>query len=77
MCSSISKLAPTLGTVLLKDLRTNLKLKYNIKSPNYIQQNYSFQASFLFFWTMSFTCYYVIKIGNDCVTLHFALVLHL
>ena len=37
------------------NLRTNLKLEYNTKSLNYIQQNFRFQASFLFFWTMSFT----------------------
>jgi len=37
------------------NLRTHLKLEYNKKSLNYIQQNFSFQASFLFYWTMSFT----------------------
>ena len=36
-------------------LRTNLKLKYNIKSLNYIQPKFRFQASFLYYWTMSFT----------------------
>ena len=43
------------GIVLLKDLRTNLKLKYNIKSLNYIQPNFRLQASFLYYWTKSFT----------------------
>jgi len=48
-------------TVLLKglmqnlNLRTNLKLKYNIKSLNYIQKNYRFQAWFLLYWIMYFT----------------------
>jgi len=41
------------GTVLLKDLnlnlRTNVKLEYNVKSLNYIQQNFRFQALFLFY----------------------------
>jgi len=36
------------------NLRTNLKLEYNVKSLNYIQQSFRFQASFLFCWTMSF-----------------------
>ena len=42
-----------------------------------IQQNYRFQASFLFYWTKAFTFFdmisglKVIQIGNDCVTLHF------
>ena len=31
------------------NFRTPLKLEYNIKSLNYIQQNYRFQASFLFY----------------------------
>ena len=70
------------GTVLLKDLnlnlRTNFKREYNVKSLNYIQHNFRFQASFVFYWTMSFYYFYmisdlkVIKIGNDCVTLQFA-----
>ena len=60
------------------NLRTHFKLEYNIKSLNYIQKSFRFQASFLFYWTMSFTMFdkvsgfKVIKIGNDCVTLHFA-----
>ena len=37
------------------NLRTNLKLEYYIKPLIYIQQNSSFQASFLFYWTLSFT----------------------
>ena len=37
------------GTVLLKDLRTHLKLEYNIKSLNYIRQNFIFQASIIFY----------------------------
>ena len=37
------------------NLDTNLKLKYNMKSLNYIQPNFRFQASFLYYWTMSFT----------------------
>jgi len=31
------------------NLHTNLKLEYNKKSLNYIQQNFRFQASFLFY----------------------------
>ena len=37
------------------NLRKNIKLEYNIKSLNYIQHNFRFQASFLYYWTMSFT----------------------
>ena len=37
------------GTVLLKDLRTHLKLEYHTKSLNYIQQNFRLQAWFLFY----------------------------
>ena len=68
----------TKGLMQNLNLCTNLKLEYNIKSLNYIQQNLSFQASFLFYWTMSFTFLdmirglKVIKLGNDCVTLNFA-----
>ena len=59
------------------NLRTHLKLKYNIKSLNYIQSNLRFQASFLYYWTMSFFFYMVsglkvITVGNNCVTLQFA-----
>mgnify|MGYP007133283830 CR=1 FL=1 len=66
------------GTVLLQDLnlnwRTNLKLEYNIKSLNYIQNNFIFQASFLLSFTMfdMISGLKVIKIGNDCITLQFA-----
>ena len=46
----------TLGTVLLndlrKELRKKLKLEYTIKSFNYIQQHFIVQASLLFYWTM-------------------------
>ena len=44
----------TKGLTQNLNLHTNLKLEYNIKSLNYIQQNFKFQASFLFYWTMSF-----------------------
>ena len=37
------------------NLPTNLNLEYNKKSLNYIQHNFTFQALFLFYWTMSFT----------------------
>ena len=37
------------------NLRTHLKLQSNKISLNYIQQNLRFQASFLFYWMMSFT----------------------
>ena len=37
----------TKGLTQNLNLRTNLKLKYNIKSLNYIQPNFRFQASFL------------------------------
>ena len=45
----------TKGLTQNLNLRTNLKLKYNIKSLNYIQPTFRFQASFLYYWTMSFT----------------------
>ena len=45
----------TKGLTQNLNLRTYLKLKYNIKSLNYIQPNLRFQASFLYYWTMSFT----------------------
>ena len=45
----------TKGLTQNLNLRTNLKLKYNINSLNYIQPNFRFQASFLYYWTMSFT----------------------
>ena len=45
----------TKGLTQNLNLRTNWKLKYNIKSLNYIQPNFRFQASFLYYWTMSFT----------------------
>ena len=45
----------TKGLTQNLNLRTNLKLKYNIKSLDYIQPNLRFQASFLYYWTMSFT----------------------
>ena len=45
----------TKGLTQNLNLRTNLKHKYNIKSPNYIQPTFRFQASFLYYWTMSFT----------------------
>ena len=68
----------TKGLTQNLNLRTNLKLEYNIKSLNYIQKSFRFQASFLFYGTMSFPFFdmisdlKVIKLGNDCVTLHFA-----
>ena len=34
------------------NLHTHLKVDYNIKSLNYIQKNYRFQASFLLYWTL-------------------------
>mgnify|MGYP007091345658 CR=1 FL=1 len=37
------------------NLRTNVKIEFNIKSRNYIQLNFCFQTSFLYYWTMSFT----------------------
>jgi len=37
----------TKGVTQNLNLRTNLKLEYNIKSLNYIQQNFRFQAWFL------------------------------
>jgi len=63
------------------NLRSNLKFKYNIKSLNYIQQNFTFQASFLFCY--NYVCYVfdmisdlkVIKLGNDCIIFNFELVL--
>ena len=45
----------TKGLTQNLNLRTNLKLEYDIKSLNYIQQNYIFQAWFLLYWTMTFT----------------------
>jgi len=45
----------TKGLTQNLNLRTNLKLKYNIKSLNYNQPNFRFQASFLYYWTTSFT----------------------
>jgi len=45
----------TKGLTQNLNLRTNLKLEYNIKSLNYIQKNFSFQAWFLLYWTMYFT----------------------
>jgi len=39
----------TKGLTQNLNLRTNLKLAYNIKSLNYVQQNLSFLASFLFY----------------------------
>ena len=45
----------TKGLTQNLNLRTNLKLKYKIKSLNYIQPNFRFQASFLYYWTMSKT----------------------
>ena len=70
----------TKGLTQNLNLRTNLKLKYNIRSLNYIQPNFRFQASFLYYWTMSFTFstwsvvsgLKVITVGNNCVTLQFA-----
>jgi len=47
----------TKGLTQNVNLRTNLKLEYNIKSLNYIQQNFRFQASFLLYWTMTFTLF--------------------
>jgi len=38
-------------------LRTHLKLEYNVKSLNYIQENYKFQAWFLLYWTL--TCIFL------------------
>ena len=38
----------TKGLTQNLNLRTNLKLEYNIKSFHYIQHNFRFQASFLF-----------------------------
>jgi len=38
----------TKGLTQNLNLRTNLKLEYNVKSLNYIQQNFRFKASFLF-----------------------------
>ena len=67
----------TKGLTQNLNLHTNLKLKYILKSLNYVQQNFSFLASFLFYWTVFYffdmiSGLKVIKIGNDCVTLHFA-----
>jgi len=45
----------TKGLTQNLNLRTHLKLEYNIKSLNYMQHNFRFQASFLYYWTMSFT----------------------
>ena len=45
----------TKGLTQNLNLRTNLKLEYNIKSLNYIQHNFRFQASFLYYWTISFS----------------------
>ena len=45
----------TKGLTQNLNLRNNIKLEYNIKSLNYIQPNFRFQASFLYYWTMSFT----------------------
>jgi len=39
----------TKGLTQNLNLRTHLKLEYNIKSLNYIQHNYNFQASFIFY----------------------------
>jgi len=66
-----------LGTILLNNLRTKLKLGYNIKSLNYIQQTFSVQALFLHCILLSYVFYLfdmisglkLIKIRNDCVTL--------
>ena len=44
----------TKGLTQNLNLRTHLKLEYNIKSLNYIQKNLRFQAWFLLYWTMSF-----------------------
>ena len=71
------------GYRFTEGLTRNFKLmhtynEWNIKSLNYIQHNFWFQPSFLFYWTQSFTFFdminglKVIKIWNDCVTLHFA-----
>ena len=61
------------------NLRTHLKLEYNIISLNYIQQNFSFQASFLHCILLCYGVFLylfdmisglkVIKIRNECVTL--------
>jgi len=73
---AITMVRCTKGLTQNLNLRTNLKLEYNIKSLNYIRQNFRFQASFLYYWTMSFTFstsgLKVITIGNNCVTLQFA-----
>ena len=45
----------TKGLTQNLNLRTYLKLEYNITSLNYIQQNLKFQAWFLLYWTISFT----------------------
>jgi len=44
----------TKGLTRNLNLRTHLKLEYNIKSLNYIQKNLRFQAMFLFCWTIVF-----------------------
>ena len=44
----------TKGLTQNLNLHTHFKLEYNIKSLNYIQKSFRFQASFLFYWTMSF-----------------------
>ena len=68
----------TKGLTQNLNLRRHFKLEYNVKSLNYIQQNFRFQASFLFCWTLSFYFFdmisglKVIKIENECVTLQFA-----
>ena len=55
MCAKAPGYRFTKGLTQNLNLRTNLKLKYNIKSLKYIQPNFRFQASFLYYWTMSFT----------------------
>jgi len=67
----------TKGLTQNLNLRTHLKLEYNIKSLYYIQHYFRFQASFLYYWTLFFFFYMisglrVITIGNNCVTLQFA-----
>jgi len=56
----------TKGLAQNLNLRTHLKLEYNIKSLNNIQKKYIFQAWwFLLYWTMSFnflTCSMVLKL---------------
>jgi len=50
----------TKGLTQNLNLCTNLKLEYNIRSLNYIQHNFRFQASFLNYWT-SFLYYWAMS----------------